>query len=121
VNEQTLRDAQRAWLAAWEAKNVAAYLAAYAPDFVPADGSSREAWAAARQRAVSGAQAIRIVTSNEAFTFPGASQSQATSRFRQSYRSSNYADVVEKTIEWAHVGGRWLIRREIARPLGTTN
>ena len=105
--EREVAEALRAWTAAWASRDIAAYLAFYAPEFEPADGASRAAWEAARKRALGRAAEVRLALSNERFTAGGSSQ--VTAEFRQNYASATYRDEVDKTLVWKNAGGRWLI------------
>lgn len=54
--EQLLTD----WTRAWQQQDLAAYFAAYAAGFVPANGVARERWQADRTRIIGSARDIRI-------------------------------------------------------------
>ncbi|MBC7803562.1 MAG: nuclear transport factor 2 family protein, partial [Candidatus Parcubacteria bacterium] len=100
------------WTSAWVGRDSAAYLGYYAPEFTPADGTSREAWEAARKRALARAARIRIERVDERIAVTGADE--VTTTFRQQYSAAGYRDEVEKTLVWKNIGGRWLIVRETA-------
>ncbi len=53
---------------------------------------------------------VSVEVSDMTLTQPD--RNRATTVFKQTYRSSNYRDVVTKTLEWMRVGDRWLITRE---------
>ncbi|MDP2808947.1 MAG: TolC family outer membrane protein [Rhodocyclaceae bacterium] len=107
--------ALKAWVMAWSSRNLQGYLDAYAQNFVPADGQSRDAWAGKRKRVVSSAGDIRLDIADLKIAARDASHAVAT--FRQTYRAAGYADVVLKTLEWEKLDGRWLIVRESAEAL----
>ena len=97
------------WAAAWEAKDVKRYLSFYAPGFVPAQGSVA-AWRARREAMLSKQGAIRVKLDSVDFRTVGADTTQT--RFRQSYESVGYGDVVVKEITWQQIDGQWFIVKE---------
>lgn len=107
--------AMRAWLAAWAAKDLPAYLGSYVPDFVAASGARRAEWEAARARVLGRAGTIRVLTSNEELRVVDGSN--ATLRFLQRHSSDTRRDEVEKTLAWKKIDGRWLIASETTRPV----
>lgn len=50
ADDGPVRAAAERWREAWSRRDVAAYLASYSQDFVPADGQTRDKWADARRR-----------------------------------------------------------------------
>ncbi len=103
------------WAEAWSRRNVVDYLQAYAKNFIPARGMTRDAWAAQRTAAISGAQNIEVAVSDIKIDIKDAKF--ATSTFVQNYRSSSYKDTVQKTLEWESVDGRWQIISETSQPV----
>ena len=89
-----------------------AYLDAYAPAFVPADGSPRAAWTAKRRQALARAGEISLDLRDIKLVVKDAGH--ASTAFKQAYRSEQYRDVIQKTLEWERIDGRWLIVRETA-------
>lgn len=110
--ERAVAEALKAWTTAWSERNAQAYLDAYAPGFSPADGSTREAWAAKRKRVLERAKEISLDIRDIKLAVRDAEH--ASTVFRQAYRSEQFKDVVLKTLEWERVDGRWLIVRETA-------
>jgi len=110
--ENLLALSMKAWVAAWTSRNVQAYLDAYAPDFVPADGSGIKAWSDKRKDILASAKDISIDIADIKIVMQGAQR--ATTEFKQTYRSAAYRDVVLKKLEWKRVGDRWLIVNEAA-------
>jgi adhesin transport system outer membrane protein len=110
-SETLIRGELDGWAAAWAAKNADIYLAFYAQAFEPADGLTREEWAQQRRQRLAKGGAIQVRLEDVAVTVNG---DDATTRFRQLYRSADYNDVVTKTLSWRRDGGRWLITREIS-------
>lgn len=99
------------WAAAWSAKNARDYLAAYAVEFKP-DGMSREAWETQRFDRISKPKIIEVALSDINVSMED--DSHATVSFTQDYRSDNYRDQVEKTLQLVNQSGHWLIAEEHA-------
>ena len=105
--ERALSDALQKWSAAWTARDIDAYLKAYATQFKPADGSARETWAKKRQGVLSRAGTIQLQIADTKIELRDANH--ANTSFHQSYRADNYSDVVLKTLSWELVDGKWMI------------
>lgn len=99
------------WAAAWSAKNARDYLAAYAADFKP-DGMSRDAWEKQRLDRISKPKVIVVALSD--INVSVQDDGHATASFTQNYRSDNYRDQVEKTLQLVKQSGHWLIVEERA-------
>jgi adhesin transport system outer membrane protein len=112
--DTALDKAMQDWLAAWTARDVEAYLAAYAPGFAPGGDLARDAWAQKRRQVLGRADKISIDVADVQFDVAG---DHAEMRFRQSYRSPSFSDVVTKTLTWQRIDGKWLIVGEAAEPL----
>lgn len=97
------------WAAAWSAKNARDYLAAYAAEFKP-DGMSRDAWEKQRLDRISKPKVIEVALSD--INISVEDDSHATASFTQNYRSDNYRDQVEKTLQLIDQSGHWLIAEE---------
>ena len=100
----------RAWAAAWSAKDVDKYLAAYADDFRPADGESRSAWAETRRERVSAPKSIKVGLSDISVKMND--DTHATVRFKQSYHASHLRSTGHKTLSMFKADGKWLIQEE---------
>jgi tetratricopeptide (TPR) repeat protein len=101
--------AVRAWASAWSKRDVNAYYAAYAPDFV-GQQSSRKAWEEERRERIVNRKRIRVDVSQMQISING---DQAQARFRQSYSSDSLDVTSRKTLELVRSSsGRWQIRRE---------
>lgn len=111
-DEEQIRQALQAWSAAWMDKNTGAYLAFYAADFKPANGAVRDVWV--KQRRDNLAKPGVINLSLDEIKVQLLDKNQASTEFRQSYRSDSYQDVVRKTLQWRRDEGRWLIIKEVA-------
>ncbi|PLC01826.1 hypothetical protein CY658_30300 [Variovorax sp. RO1] len=101
--------AVRAWAAAWSARDVERYLAAYAPDFTPARSQTRERWEADRRTRITGKSRISVGIEGLVISIQGTS---ASAEFRQVYRADALTETDRKTLELQRVGTRWLIRKE---------
>lgn len=99
----------QAWAAAWAAKNVRGYLAAYLPDYKP-QGMSREAWEKQRLERISKPKVIEVELSEVSVSVQD--DSHASVSFTQRYRSDSYRDGTRKTLQLEKVGDAWLIASE---------
>ena len=97
------------WAAAWSAKNVSGYLAAYIPDFTP-EGMSHDAWEKLRVDRISKPKLIEVTLSDIKFSVQD--DSHATASFTQSYRSDGYHVKTGKILQMVKQSGRWLIAEE---------
>lgn len=97
------------WAAAWSRKDVGAYLAAYAKDFVVPRGQSRRRWEAQRRARIVGKSRIEVKIEALQISVSG---NTATARFRQQYRSNRYSDTTDKTLTLVKNNRQWLIQRE---------
>lgn len=100
----------KGWAAAWSAQDVKKYLASYAEEFRPADGTSRADWAAARQERISAPKSIQVKISEARVTF--SDNSHASVRFRQFYSASHLHTSSHKTLLLVKTSGKWLILEE---------
>lgn len=96
------------WAKAWSARDVDAYLAAYASDYT-ADGLSRNAWEAQRRVRVGGPRFVDVQLSDLTVDQQG---DTATATFRQAYRSDRFSSTVTKTLKLVQKNGQWLITEE---------
>ncbi len=100
-----------AWAKAWASKDVAGYLAFYAPDFETPDGLSRAAWEAQRKDRIERPKSISVDVKMNKVTVKG---NEATAVFRQNYRSDTIKSDNSKLLKLVKSGDRWLIRTERA-------
>ena len=100
-----------AWAAAWAAKDVAGYLAAYAPEFVPPDGMSRAAWEAQRAERIRAPKRIAITIEQRHLTLEPDGQ-RARLTFVQRYRSDRFNGDSYKTLTLVRRDGAWRIAAE---------
>lgn len=99
----------QAWIAAWERKDIPAYLGHYADDFTPAQALSRADWLEQRRQRLSRPGALAIRIDGLDITTRG---DRATARFAQSYRAGSLNLNETKTIELALRDGAWKILQE---------
>lgn len=99
------------WAQAWSARNVDAYLAAYASDFA-ADGMSRADWEAQRRARIAAPKSIEVKISDLKIDQQGDS---ASATFQQAYRSDRLNSTVTKTLKLALQNGEWRIVGESSR------
>lgn len=103
------------WRQAWRDQDIGAYLAAYGAAFAPADGSSRDAWVAARSKKLAGNAAIDIQVRDVAIERLAEDQFKVS--FRQDYASGVYRESGRaKTLDVAREDGHWKIVREQQAP-----
>ncbi len=102
---KAIETAVNRWAQAWSARDVKAYLAAYASDY-SADGMSRSDWEAQRHARVGGPKHIDVQLSDLTIDQQG---DAASAMFRQAYRSDRFSSTVTKTLKLALKNGQWLI------------
>jgi outer membrane protein, adhesin transport system len=108
IAEQRLRD----WAAAWMSKDIERYYTFYSPKFGPMK-ANKDKWMSERKRLVTKPGDISVVL--EDIQAKTVSPTRAETTFKQTYRSSNYNDVMVKTLTWELSGKDWLIVRESNR------
>jgi tetratricopeptide (TPR) repeat protein len=101
-----------AWAEAWSRKDVKAYLSHYAPGFKTPKGMSRKDWEAERAERISRPKWIKVSFDEPRISVDG---NQATVRFRQDYRASNFKSSSSKTLVLTKSGNSWLIVSEESR------
>lgn len=119
--DREVAEALKGWAQAWSSRDIASYLKFYAPAFGPALARTRAAWSSERERIIGEAGSIKLDVSDIRLTMKD--RDSATTSFVQAYQSPIYRDVVNKTLEWRRIDGKWLIVREVAdqamRPIST--
>jgi tetratricopeptide (TPR) repeat protein len=93
------------WAQAWSARDVDAYLAAYAGNYAPA-GMTRSSWEAQRRARITAPKEIDVQISDLKIEQQG---DTASASFRQAYRSDRLTSTVTKTLKLALQGGAWRI------------
>lgn len=97
------------WRSAWATKDVAAYLASYAPDFKPT-GMTRARWEAQRRERIGKPSFIVVKVVDPQITLVG--DKGAVAVFTQQYESDTFKEAGRKTLVLGNFGGKWLIRDE---------
>lgn len=93
------------WAQAWSARNVDAYLAAYASNFATG-GLTHPDWEAQRRARITAPTTIDVKISNLAVEQQG---DTASATFSQTYRSDRHQSTVKKTLKLALQNGQWRI------------
>jgi tetratricopeptide (TPR) repeat protein len=99
------------WAQAWSARDVDAYLAAYASDYT-ADRMTRANWEAQRRARITAPKSIEVGISDLKIEQQG---DTASATFRQVYRSDRLTSTVTKTLKLALQNGEWRIVAETSR------
>lgn len=87
---------------------MAAYYAAYSPDF-RGQAASRKAWEQDRRDRIATRKQIKVELQDLKITVEG---DQATARFRQVYASDALSTTGRKTLQLVRMNGHWLIKQE---------
>ena len=103
-------DELNAWRAAWQNKNMKAYFSHYVEDF-SGDAKNAKAWREERADKIKSAKNIQVTFSDAQVIFTA--DDSAELKFKQHYRSGNYKDVGQKTLQFKKVDNRWLIAQEM--------
>jgi len=114
--ERSLSDFLASWRDAWVARDVAAYLRHYHPEFKGQAVSAAE-WRAARQRVIGRAGQIDLLLGAPEIRREGDDLVWLT--FAQQYRTQSHSDTGYKQLQLRRIDGHWLIEQEIftsARP-----
>lgn len=107
--EQLVRDWSRAWSSGQFADYAGYYIDAFTGSF-----ETNAAWLKHRRDRVAGRRDISIDIGAVLVLFDADDPGKAEARFVQSYRSSTYCDVVEKTLGIQRTGSGWRISAEKA-------
>ncbi|HEY8119535.1 MAG TPA: TolC family outer membrane protein [Methylophilaceae bacterium] len=100
------------WAAAWEQKDVDAYLKFYAEDFVPENKLSHNAWVEQRKQRISKPSKIKIMLRNMKVTIDG---DKASVEFTQLYSVPGYSDNVTKELKLEKLNNVWVIVHELVK------
>ncbi|MBF0126254.1 MAG: tetratricopeptide repeat protein [Magnetococcales bacterium] len=111
---QEVQQAVHAWAAAWSAKNLNQYLAAYSQRFQPFNKhfKTRSEWEQNRREKIGKAGEIHVQVSDLQVTMLNEDRAQTT--FLQSYTANKYRDQVKKTLSLERENNAWKIVREYA-------
>jgi ketosteroid isomerase-like protein len=107
--------AVEAWRSAWSARDVPRYLAAYAPDFQPAEATSHAAWVSQRKERLRNARGLRVQVEQLEVSAEG---DRATARFLQHYRAGSLNDQVRKRLVFVRRADGWKISEEAVETAG---
>lgn len=102
-----------AWAKAWSARDVEAYLAQYAADFVPEGGLSRATWEQQRRDRITRPSRIAVRALKPEVAKVGEDRVRVS--FVQEYQSDTFSDQVNKVLEYKSTGAGWKIVREFIR------
>jgi len=111
ATEQQVLASVDAWARAWSARDVKAYLDAYAPDFDLPAGQSRKAWSDERRARIEDKKRISVKVESPRVAIDG---NTATVRFRQVYDSDRLKTSGRKTLVLVRQGSKWRIKQERA-------
>lgn len=113
AQKQAVLAAVDGWAKAWAGKNADGYLAAYAQEFTPEGGLSRETWAAQRRERIGRAKDISVKVEQPEVTVIEDGALRVS--FRQVYKSDTFNDSSNKVLELIPIAGGWKIVREYSR------
>ena len=113
VDSGGVNSALTAWAKAWSARDVEAYIAQYAPDFVPEGGLSRATWEQQRRDRITRPSRIGVRALNPEIAKIGADRVRVS--FVQEYQSDTFSDQVNKVLEFKSTPSGWKIVREFIR------
>jgi hypothetical protein len=114
ANTASFEPAVRAWLKAWNDRQLDVYLASYAASFEVPGGQDRGAWVAERREFITKPAWIRVRADHLKTSVNGDS---AEARFFQVYVvAPGTVDLSNKTMLWNYVDGRWQIVQEQSEP-----
>lgn len=97
------------WAGAWSAKDVAAYLNLYSPEFQTPEGEARERWEEKRRSRIEGKGKIDVKIESPKVKVRG---TWAKVKFRQIYTSDRLSSRELKALVLEKRGDKWLIKRE---------
>lgn len=115
---KSLIDKTKSWAKAWKNKDVNSYIAFYAPNFKPEEGTY-EAWATNRRERISKAQQIDIELSELQVVPSFDKPDEYEISFIQDYRAKFYQERSRKVLTWKENKGVWQIIREQNLPMNT--
>jgi len=113
-NSASFESAVRAWIKAWNDRQVDGYLAAYASSFEVPAGQDRAAWAAERRESMTKPAWLKVRADHLKTSVNGDS---AEARFFQVYVvAPGTVELSNKTMRWIWTEGRWQIVQEQSEP-----
>lgn len=111
--DRSLQDFVDAWRDAWVARDVAAYLKHYHPDY-KGQAASAEEWRSARQRVIGRAGQIELQLGKLEIRREGDDRAWLT--FDQRYKTQAHSDSGIKQLQLRRIDGKWLIEQEVFSP-----
>jgi ketosteroid isomerase-like protein len=109
AQEKEVESAVTKWAAAWAARDVKTYLAAYGKDFDPPGSMSRKAWEEERTQRIVTKSSITVKVDKLDISING---NHALAKFRQDYKAGGLVVSSRKTLDFSKVGDRWSIVKE---------
>ncbi len=109
ASDKDVESAVRTWAAAWSAKDMSGYLAAYGRDFDPPGNQARKAWEEDRRSRIMGKSRISVKLADLTINVTG---TKAIAKFKQEYSADSLNVSSRKTLELVRAGDRWVIVRE---------
>jgi outer membrane protein assembly factor BamE len=98
------------WRSAWAEKNVAKYVAFYAPEY-KGEYTNRSTWEAQRRQRLAAAKNIRIDMTDARVLITAPEKARVS--MQQRYRSDGFEESGAKSLYLVKRGGRWLIENEL--------
>jgi outer membrane protein assembly factor BamE len=98
------------WRSAWAEKNVAKYIAFYAPEY-KGEYTNRSTWEAQRRQRLAAAKNIRIDMTDARVLITAPEKARVS--MQQRYRSDGFEESGAKSLYLVKRGGRWLIENEL--------
>jgi tetratricopeptide (TPR) repeat protein len=109
VQIKEVESAVAKWAAAWSARDVKTYLAAYGKDFDPPSSMVRKAWEEERTQRILSKASISVKVDKLEISITG---NHALAKFRQDYKAGGLVVSSRKTLDFAKVGEHWSIVKE---------
>ena len=103
-----VKKALLSWANSWSNRNADKYIKAYRKGYAP-KGKTAKDWAAGRRWNFKTKKYIKVTLSNIKITSKG---NNFRAKFKQSYESNTYKDVVNKELIFSKETGRWKISKE---------
>ena len=99
------------WRAAWSARDLDGYFAAYSDAFVPNARMDHAAWKRYKRRVIMAKDFIHVGVKHVVFTSLQAGK-RAQLTFDEHFESNDYREDTHKLLEFAKIHGTWRITRE---------
>ncbi|HXH65463.1 MAG TPA: hypothetical protein VNH42_08160, partial [Mariprofundaceae bacterium] len=99
------------WRAAWSARDLDGYFAAYSDGFTPDAHTTHAAWKRYKRRVIMAKDFIHVGAKHVVFKSLLAGK-RAQLSFDEHFESNDYREDTRKLLEFAKIHGRWEITRE---------